>query len=158
MSEESFEPTFAKERERISKLRNSRGVPQNGLSDLVGLALSSGGIRSATFCLGVLQALAAKGLLRGIDYLSCVGGGGYIGGRIAAMIEREGFENVNKELRKARIILPNPPSIRFFRRSVIGLLVPWALILASTILVGTVLATIPMAKLKADPIPLGPAL
>lgn len=44
-----------------------------------GLALSGGGIRSASFCLGVLQALVAGGILPRIDYLSTVSGGGYIG-------------------------------------------------------------------------------
>ncbi|WP_026035689.1 patatin-like phospholipase family protein [Cupriavidus sp. BIS7] len=63
------------------------------------LALSGGGIRSATFCLGVMQALAeapvpkpagdadgappavtgAHSLLAQFDYLSTVSGGGYIG-------------------------------------------------------------------------------
>ena len=47
--------------------------------DTVGLALSGGGIRSATFGLGFLQALAAKGRLRRIDFMSTVSGGGYIG-------------------------------------------------------------------------------
>ncbi len=37
---------------------------------LVGLALSGGGIRSATFCLGVLQGLGRLGILRFVDYLS----------------------------------------------------------------------------------------
>ena len=46
---------------------------------LVGLALSGGGIRSAAFNMGVLQALARGGLLPRIDYLSTVSGGGYIG-------------------------------------------------------------------------------
>ncbi len=44
-----------------------------------GLALSGGGIRSATFNLGVLQALAQAGILKEIDYLSTVSGGGYTG-------------------------------------------------------------------------------
>jgi hypothetical protein len=43
-----------------------------------GIGLSGGGIRSATFCLGVLQALAEKDLLRRFDYISSVSGGGYI--------------------------------------------------------------------------------
>ena len=43
----------------------------------LGLALSGGGIRSATFCLGALQRLAAVGLLRHFDYMSSVSGGGY---------------------------------------------------------------------------------
>jgi len=44
----------------------------------VGLALSGGGIRSATFNLGILQALSRAGLLTRVDYLSSVSGGGYI--------------------------------------------------------------------------------
>ena len=45
----------------------------------VGFALSGGGIRSATFCLGIFQALAKQKLLSKIDYLSTVSGGGYFG-------------------------------------------------------------------------------
>ncbi len=47
---------------------------------LCGLAFSGGGIRSATFNLGVLQALDENKLLGGFDYLATVSGGGYIGG------------------------------------------------------------------------------
>jgi hypothetical protein len=55
---------------------------------LLGLALSGGGIRSATFNLGVLQALADFRLLRRVDLLSTVSGGGYIGAWLAAWIKR----------------------------------------------------------------------
>ncbi len=48
-----------------------------------GLALSGGGIRSASFCLGVLQGLAANGRLKKFDYLSTVSGGGYLGGSLS---------------------------------------------------------------------------
>ncbi len=48
--------------------------------DRVGLALSGGGIRSAIFNLGLLQSLRHFDLLRHVDYLSSVSGGGYIGG------------------------------------------------------------------------------
>src|SRR4051794_32788099 len=41
---------------------------------LVGLALSGGGIRSATFNLGLLQGLAKLQLLPRLDYLSTVSG------------------------------------------------------------------------------------
>jgi hypothetical protein len=50
----------------------------NGRSS-TGLALSGGGIRSASFGLGVLQALLENHVLEKIDYLSTVSGGGYIG-------------------------------------------------------------------------------
>jgi hypothetical protein len=48
-------------------------------ADTVGVALSGGGIRSATFCLGVFRALARNHLVRRIDVLSTVSGGGYFG-------------------------------------------------------------------------------
>lgn len=47
--------------------------------DSVGLALSGGGVRSATFNLGLLQALDKHNILDRVDYLSTVSGGGYIG-------------------------------------------------------------------------------
>jgi hypothetical protein len=34
-----------------------------------GIGLSGGGIRSATFCLGALQALASKDVLKDFDYI-----------------------------------------------------------------------------------------
>ena len=52
----------------------------------IGLALSGGGIRSATLCLGVLQALGQSGLWRRIDYLSTVSGGGYIGSTLSTLL------------------------------------------------------------------------
>ncbi|WP_220456550.1 patatin-like phospholipase family protein [Rugamonas brunnea] len=57
---------------------------------LAGLAFSGGGIRSATFNLGVLQALAELRLLRDFDYLSTVSGGGYIGGWLSRWIKELG--------------------------------------------------------------------
>lgn len=57
---------------------------------LVGLAFSGGGIRSATFNLGVLQGLAKLGLLPMFDYISTVSGGGYIGSWLCAWILRTG--------------------------------------------------------------------
>jgi hypothetical protein len=60
--------------------------------ELVGLAFSGGGIRSATFNLGVLQGLAALKLLPMFDYLSTVSGGGYIGTWLSAWISRAGSD------------------------------------------------------------------
>jgi hypothetical protein len=72
--------------------------------DLVGLALSGGGIRSATFGLGVLQGLAQLRLLGTIDILSTVSGGGYIGSWLAAWVRREGsLPNVERQLSPNRV-------------------------------------------------------
>ncbi|MCU1262386.1 MAG: hypothetical protein JWO80_5271, partial [Bryobacterales bacterium] len=52
------------------------------------LCISGGGIRSATFSLGVIQGLAEQGILERFDYLSTVSGGGYIGGWLTAWVNR----------------------------------------------------------------------
>ena len=54
----------------------------------IGLALSGGGIRAATFSLGLLQGLAEAKLLAKFHYLSTVSGGGYIGSWLSALIRR----------------------------------------------------------------------
>lgn len=63
----------------------------------IGLAFSGGGIRSATFNLGVLQALNSLGIFKCVDYLSTVSGGGYIGSCVSALyasIDKETQEGV----------------------------------------------------------------
>ena len=55
---------------------------------LFGVAFSGGGIRSATFNLGVLQQLAHFGLLGEVDYLSTVSGGGYIGSWLTGWMQK----------------------------------------------------------------------
>jgi hypothetical protein len=56
---------------------------------LQGICLSGGGIRSATFNLGILQGLAKLEMLHTFDYLSSVSGGGYIHEWLAGWIKRE---------------------------------------------------------------------
>ena len=56
--------------------------------DVTGLALSGGGVRSATFNLGVLQAMARCRWLRRVDFLSTVSGGGYIGSFLGRWFDR----------------------------------------------------------------------
>ena len=69
--------------------------PKEVVADrLVGLAFSGGGIRSATTNLGIAQALSRMGILRLVDYLSTVSGGGYIGGCLTT------FLSVNRDHQK----------------------------------------------------------
>lgn len=119
----SYEEHMEAEKQR-AKLRRA-GLGLTGVrkddSSQWGLALSGGGIRSATFCLGVLQALSrmpaaplarpappsAGGvapkhdgfvppdcLLAQFDYLSTVSGGGYIGGFFASLFIRGRLDGV----------------------------------------------------------------
>jgi predicted acylesterase/phospholipase RssA len=84
------------------------------------VALSGGGIRSATFSLGVLQGLAERGLLRRLDYLSTASGGGYIGSWLSALTMRKGsIEAVEKELDPRNAVErggKEPDSIKWLRR------------------------------------------
>jgi patatin-like phospholipase len=70
--------------DEMKKVGRGRGKSSDG--QFVGLALSGGGIRSATFSLGVLQALSKSGWLEKIDYLSTVSGGGYIGSSLTWLL------------------------------------------------------------------------
>jgi hypothetical protein len=69
----------------------------------VALCLSGGGIRSATFGLGVLQGLAWQKILPAFDYLSTVSGGGYIGGWFTSWLARhKNFSSVVENLAEGR--------------------------------------------------------
>src|SRR5262249_13190420 len=65
--------------------------------DAIGLALSGGGIRSATFSLGVLVALARRNVLPQIDYLSTVSGGGYLGAFLSTFLQSPAKDSPTKD-------------------------------------------------------------
>jgi hypothetical protein len=96
-------------------------VAQAHRQRLAGLAISGGGIRSATFSLGVLQALAKMGLLKDFDYMSTVSGGGYIGGWLSKWIKEENgsVETVEKKLANTAPDgrpIAEPAQVQFLRR------------------------------------------
>ncbi len=92
------------------------------------VCLSGGGIRSASFSLGVLQGLARfsrraasaekqKPLLDALDYLSTVSGGGYIGSWLMAWSQRSDYHQVIDQLAAAAPTSgdPEPQPIRHLR-------------------------------------------
>ena len=84
------DPLLGEVKKNLENPTNSQNVrAQAHKLNLFGLSFSGGGIRSATFNLGILQALASLKLLGRVDYLSTVSGGGYIGAWLAAWIRRE---------------------------------------------------------------------
>jgi hypothetical protein len=122
---QSVEQVIADELEQVARRRDAHNLggarggrgkctsvyEEAGRRDLVGLALSGGGIRSATFCLGVLQGLAGLtrlGPLKYLDYLSTVSGGGYIGSWFVAWVSRAGgrLSEVERLLKPRRIDQP----------------------------------------------------
>ena len=107
--------------ETSRKLRLGHDDRRPGAGEsLIGLAFSGGGIRSATFNLGVLQALACSRLLRAFDYLSTVSGGGYIGGWLMAWMHHQsiGIQKIEEKL-SASPDSPSessdPPEVHFLR-------------------------------------------
>jgi len=83
---------------------------------LHGLAFSGGGIRSATFNLGILQKLAELNVLSKFDYLSTVSGGGYIGGWLSSWILRAGsLHKVVQRLNPTNSIDPLADEVRPIR-------------------------------------------
>lgn len=74
----------------LSKRPDVEPAPDGKVNDVVGMALSGGGIRSAATCLGVMQALNHHDLLNQVDYLSTVSGGGYIGSSVTATMATTG--------------------------------------------------------------------
>ncbi|NHZ82576.1 hypothetical protein F2P44_25335 [Massilia sp. CCM 8695] len=86
------------------------------------LCLSGGGVRSATFGLGVIQALAKQGWLQQFHYMSSVSGGGYIASWLSSWIERSGGDTaavINRiaadPLPPARTAAPEPAQIKRLR-------------------------------------------
>ncbi|MFA7185428.1 MAG: hypothetical protein WC082_11065 [Victivallales bacterium] len=65
-------------------------LPKNARDPILGIGLSGGGIRSATFCLGVFQGFASiRGLLARVSFLSTVSGGGYFGTFLGGIFMRQ---------------------------------------------------------------------
>ena len=113
--------------EMLSEIRRKIHAKENEKHP-VALCLSGGGIRSATFGLGVLQGLAKHNLLDQFDYLSTVSGGGYIGSWLSAWIHRAGsVSRVQAELKNEKNKTPRddekkekpdevePPEITYLR-------------------------------------------
>lgn len=79
------------------------------------LCLSGGGIRSATFALGIIQGMAAAGLFDKFHYLSTVSGGGYIGSWLTAWIRNYAKKNGrqpnirDESIKKIKAKLQNKP-------------------------------------------------
>ncbi len=104
-----------KRKEYARELLKKDGCPATNLG-LVGLALSGGGIRSATFNLGVLQVLSERGILKHIDYLSTVSGGGYIGSCLSSVLNNPdiGTEKDKFPFRHQKGV-PEPEALKHLR-------------------------------------------
>lgn len=115
---------FPAELGEIRERRRVLGLPSPGVGrdtastshELIGLALSGGGIRSASAGLGVLQALAARNILPRVDYISTVSGGSLIGCSLSGVLN-----SADSSPENSRFPLgfepgaPERPAVRYLR-------------------------------------------
>lgn len=100
------DPLATSEQELINTRRQS--VERDAAAPQVGVGLSGGGIRSATFCFGIFTALARKledgspPLFTRVDYLSTVSGGGYFGSFLGALFRRKWVKSADDVARVLR--------------------------------------------------------
>ena len=101
--------------QECASIREPDGRSDGPDRPMTGLAFSGGGIRSATFNLGITQALAELKLLRQFDYLSCVSGGGYIGGWLSAFIHLKCNSKVEEAEDKLKTGGAENSAVRYLR-------------------------------------------
>ncbi len=127
----TLERVLGEEFECLHGPRSGQGAGAGGLGALYeaihglgekrsALCLSGGGIRSATFALGVLQGLARVKVLPQFHYLSTVSGGGYIGGWLTAWLHHSRNDVVAvadslATLDPANKLDPEPPPVSHLR-------------------------------------------
>lgn len=110
-----------------------------------GIALSGGGIRSATINLGFLKALNIFKILEKADYISTVSGGGYTGAYIQATIKQEeGYDELFEDEKIERLrqygnyFIPGQNKFEKLWNTLlltIGYLISWAMSLISPAIV-----------------------
>jgi hypothetical protein len=127
--EQAYPPALWEHERRFLASRRGRPVPgDRPPDDVIGVALSGGGIRSATFCLGVFQALAHHQLISRIDYLSTVSGGGYFGAFLTRLFTRPEIESpadVEHLLDTNRAVAAPPPTRRAELQEKVPDLIRW---------------------------------
>jgi hypothetical protein len=115
-----LEQAFPEEIESVANVRLAAIQQRFHATDSAALCLSGGGIRSATFALGLLQSLARRNLVKEFDYLSTVSGGGYIASWLTAWLYRDpkGLTGVTARLANQppeTRIDPDPEPLRYLR-------------------------------------------
>ena len=112
-AEDQLKDAIAEELGDVKRRRNlefdAAAANEEAGRNLVGLALSGGGIRSAMFNLGLVQALHESGLYRYLDYLSTVSGGSYLGVQLASRVLKVQHDRPSGQPRRPREEFPLRP-------------------------------------------------
>ncbi len=86
ISQAEMEAILSRRKAIDPPVTNDPPVSKETLEDVAGLSISGGGIRSASFALGVVQELSRHNILQHFDYLSTVSGGGYLGAFLSSYL------------------------------------------------------------------------
>ena len=131
-----LEDEFLKDRRKKLQNEAAESLERNRF----GIALSGGGIRSATINLGFLKTLNKFGIIKNADYLSTVSGGGYCGSYIQTTLKSEGSydklftdEQINYMRNRGSYLVPGKGIWKLWNQLVlvVGFLVSWVLSLVS---------------------------
>lgn len=92
------------------------GTVEDPEAGKLGVCCSGGGVRSAAFCLGALQALQEKSELRRAAYLAAVSGGSYIAGALSMVALTGGSGNSSPALfASKKPFAPRSPEEQYVR-------------------------------------------
>lgn len=133
---------------RIRREKLGKESPDALTSNRFGIALSGGGIRSATINLGLLKTLNLFGILERADYISSVSGGGYTGAYVQATLKNQGdtealFHEDHIEYMRSRgeYMIPGKGYVKMWNRIilVVGYLISLLMSWIAPIIVGLLL-------------------
>lgn len=136
-----YHKVIERETELLKKRRQELKVedPEKVEDNKFGIALSGGGIRSATINLGFLETLNEFNILKRADYISTVSGGGYTGAYVQATLKNSSgdysklfdVEDINHLRNNGEYMIPGRGFKKMFNRIilvvgfVISLLMSW---------------------------------
>jgi len=146
----TFREVIQREKEHLRVRRQKLGIEHGNpeAENWFGIALSGGGIRSATINLGILKTLHRFGVLKRADYLSSVSGGGYTHAYVQATTKEAGNmdtlfseEHVDVMRQHGEYMTPGQG---FWKTSstlllVVAFVVSWCMSLINPLIVGGIL-------------------
>jgi hypothetical protein len=142
----TLQEVIEQEKEQLRLRRQKLGIEpgEEGAENWFGIALSGGGIRSATINLGFLKTLNKFGLLQKADYLSTVSGGGYTHSYIQGTVKETGDfnklfteEHIKSFRQHGEYMIPGQGIWKNFNTFllVVAFLVSWLMSLISPVIV-----------------------
>jgi hypothetical protein len=150
MKDLTLQEVIELEREQLRLRRKKLGLadePKNK-ENWMGIALSGGGIRSATINMGFLKTLNRFGILRNADYLSTVSGGGYTHSYVQATLKAVGGDydklftetHIDALRQHGEYMIPGRGIWKKFNGLllIVSFVVSWAMSLVSLLLIGAV--------------------